>query len=97
MKIFNDLKLENQINSLDMGIVAAGLTAEYTYYVLNDSKASLQDIKFEVSHKEVNILEAPKSLKAEHAGKLVLAWSPSVTLKEGLRTILKVKATELWS
>jgi hypothetical protein len=97
MKLYTDANLANQVTSLDFGIVAAGETKEFVYYVSNDTKALLENIVFETIHKEIKIVSSPAVLKSGEVGKLVLAWAPSITLKEGLRTVLKVKATELWS
>lgn len=97
MKLFLDKELTNPVNNVDLGIVMAGETKEFTFYVLNESKAELQNINFETSHKEVDIIHSPKDLKSLESAKLVMAWSPSVTLKQGLKTVLKVQATELWS
>lgn len=97
MKLYNNASLEKEIVNLDLGIVTAGDTKEYSFFYKNDSKAELTNIKFEISHKEVKILSFTEGLKQGDVGKLVIAWNPSVTLKEGLKTVLKVQATELWS
>ena len=97
MKLYKDSDLQEEIVSLDLGIVTAGETKKYTYYVYNDTNAKLENIKFQVSHKEVFILEAPKELGSKESAKLVVEWEPSVTVKQGLKTLLKVQASELWS
>lgn len=97
MKLFKDTELKEEIVTLDFGIVDAGGKKEYNFYVQNDSKAVLNNIDFAVIHPEVQIVSAPKTLKSQEVAKLVLEWNPSVTLKEGLKTTLKVSATELWS
>lgn len=97
MRIFKDSLLKEEIKTLDLGIVTAGEKKEFTFYVLNEKKATLKDIKFSVEHSEVKILSAPESLEPEQSKKLVIQWFPSVTLKQGLRTLLKYEASELWS
>lgn len=97
MKLFKNKELTQELDSLDLGIVTAGETKSYEFYVLNDSKALLNNIKFEISHKEVFIKKYPDTLKASESGKLTIDWTPSVTIKEGLKAILKFQADELWS
>lgn len=97
MKIFKDKELKEEIASLDLGIVTAGGRKEYEFFVLNDSRAHLKNITFEVSHVEVKVVAAPETLKEKEIGSLILAWSPSTTLKEGLKTVLRIQASELWS
>ena len=41
MKISTDVELTNEINILDLGIVTAGQTQTYDYWVLNNSNAFL--------------------------------------------------------
>jgi len=87
MKIFTDSSLKDQIENkiLDLGTVLAGDTANYTFYVHNDEGADATDLVFSVDNKEVEILEYPKELKPDEAGRLVIKYSPSLTLKQGLR------------
>ena len=79
-----------------MGIVPAGETEKFTFWVFNDSNASLRNLEFTVEHVEVEVSIAPKELSPQAVDELKLLWSPSVTLKEGLRAQLKVTGIELW-
>ena len=97
MKLYKDSNQKEEVSSLDLGIVIAGDTKKYDFYVVNDSKAVLENLNFDISHKEVKITSAPKVLKENEVGRLSIEWSPSVTIKEGLKTLLKIQATELWS
>ena len=96
MKIYSDIELKNEVEKLDLGIVKAGETKRFIFWVENDTSAHFKEMKFIVNHKEVKIIESPKELPSFASAKLILEWSPSVTLKEGLKTTLKVKRTELW-
>lgn len=96
MKLFKDKDLTKEIEVLDFEIVPAGKTERFRFYVLNDSGAYLKTLKFEVAHKEVKVIEAPDELAPQAEGELVLDWSPSVTLKEGLKAQLKISGIELW-
>ena len=97
LKIYKDSSLKEEIvDTFDLGIVQAGDRKEYEYYVYNDSKAELKQLKFSVTHKEVVVISYPDNLNAKQGAKLVIKWSPSLTLKEGLKTKLKVNGAELW-
>jgi len=96
MKIFKDSKYTQEIELLDFGILPAGESKTYVFYVLNDSNALLKDLEFIVDHNELKILEFPKELNTQTVGELTIEWSHSVTLKEVLKTQLKIKGTELW-
>lgn len=96
MKIYTDKKLTNEIKVLDLGIVDAGDTKQFLFYVVNDSNAYLKDLEFSVEHSEVKVIKAPKELTSNQDEELVLEWKPSITLKAGLKAQLRVKGMELW-
>lgn len=96
MKLYKDSSLKEEIGDLDLGIVEAGSKKEYTFYVYNELKANLIEIEFAVNHKEIKILKAPENLESLKSDKLIIEWSPSVTLKEGLKTQLLISTKELW-
>ena len=96
MRIFKDKELTQEIIELDLGIVEAGETKTFMFYVLNDSKANLHELKFSILHDEVKIIEAPKELSSYANDELTIEWNPSVTLKEGLKAQLRVEGKELW-
>lgn len=96
MKIFKDKNLTQESEILDFGILEAGDTKQFTFYVSNDSLAFLKELEFIVEHKELEIEEAPHELLAYASDKIVIKWEASVTLKEGLKAILHVKGKELW-
>ena len=41
-------------------------------------------------------MESPKELITQTFEKLIIEWSPSITLKEGLKSKLEIKGKELW-
>lgn len=98
MKIYKDKNLTKELegNIFDLGIVPAGESKEYNFWVLNESPSHLIDLKFIVEHDEVKILKYPKELHSNSVGELVIKWSPSVTLKQGLETKVRVTGKELW-
>lgn len=98
MKIFKDKKLTQEIKdeTFELGIVSAGEIKQFEFWVLNDSKAYLSKLDFIVNHREVKIIEAPIELDPNIGAKLVLEWSPSITLKEGLSAPIRITGVELW-
>lgn len=97
MKLYKDKELTQIVESLDLGVLEAGKTKQYVYFIYNDTPAELTKIKIEVSHKEVKIVNPIEYLKPNGIGSLVLEWSPSITLKEGLKTELNISASEIYS
>ena len=63
MKIFKDALMTQEVDILDLGIVPAGETKKYAYYVFNDVSALIIDLQFTVEHKEVKVVKAPETLK----------------------------------
>ncbi len=98
MKIYKDKDLTEEIigKEIDLGEVPAGETKRFNFWVLNDSKAYLRKLNFVISHSEVSIIEAPEELDKHGVGELILEWTPSVTLKEGLKAPLIIKGEEVW-
>lgn len=96
MKIYKDYELKNEVDILDLGIVQAGDTKQFEFWAYNDLRASLKELQFKVEHHEVRIVEAPKKLASHAKGKLVLSWTPSITLKEGLKTKLCIMGLEIY-
>lgn len=96
MKIFRDKEQSTEVSMLELGIVEAGEFEEYTFWIYNDSNAFLKNLKCVVEHEEVKMLECPRELPAFGVGEVRIRWSPLVTLKEGLKTKLKIRAKELW-
>lgn len=95
MKIFSDSGCTKLVENLDLGIVAAGGSKLFEYYVQNDGQTYLRKLNFSLIHEEVEITSAPTSLNPGEVGKLILEWKPSVTIKEGLSVEIKVSGEEL--
>lgn len=97
MKIYKDSALSIEIELLDLGIVQAGDSKEYEFYIYNETVAELVDLSFSIDSKEVEILSYPKTLKSKEKSELKLKYSPSINLKQGLKAILKFKGAEIYS
>ena len=96
MKLYDSQGLDNEITELDLGIIEVGSVKEYTFYVVNDTKATLEDLVFKINHSEVEINKAPKTLKPDEMGRIELQWNSEVKIEEGLKTKLIVTASEIW-
>jgi hypothetical protein len=99
MKIYSDKELTKEIDSklFDLGIVKAGDTKQFEYFIKNDKKdCDYQNIQFACENKEISIISFPKSLKRNEIASLVVSWNPSVTLKSGLKTELKIEYWEIY-
>lgn len=98
MKIYIDSELRHEIkdDTFDLGIVPAGEVKKFTFYVVNEkSNHVLEKLKFTVKHNEVEVIEAPEKMNPNSSHVLVLQWSPSVTLEEGLKVSLAITGIKL--
>jgi hypothetical protein len=104
MRIYKDSFLNQEVSILDFGIVPAGSTEKFTFYIYNDTNAHLKDLEFSLTQyaggtiieAEVEIVSAPSELESKETKEIIFKWSPIVTLKEGLKAQLKVTGIELW-
>lgn len=96
MKIYKEKELKEEVTNLDFGITLAGDTKEITFYLYNDSTADVVEIKPTIDNAEVSVKDCPTNLGSKQSASIVFAWSPSVTLKQGLKTQLNLKFFELY-
>ena len=95
-QIFEDKGLTKPIESpLDLGKLKAGETKTYEYYVFNSSVHPYEELEFTVDHKEVKVLLSPTELEEKSSGKIVLEWKPSIDIKRGLKTSLKIQGFQV--
>jgi hypothetical protein len=87
---------EKEVTILDLGKVNAGESKEYTYYLLNDSDGELQNIEIKIENSEVSILSKPTVIFANQKDVVKIKWSPSLTVKKGLKTSIKIEAEEIY-
>ena len=64
---------------------------------LDDDERKLLDDEIVLENEEVEILQYPKQLGAFEKGILRIKWSPSVEVKKGLQTSIKISGKELYS
>jgi len=96
MQIFKDEKLKEEVNLLDLGTAIAGQSKSYTFYIKNELNVKVEDLEFSIENKEIVINNAPKFLNPNESSSLVITWKPSLTVKKGLKTELRVRGYELY-
>jgi hypothetical protein len=96
MKLFKDKDLTQQTDTLDFGIVLAGDTKTIEYYLQNETEAEVVEIKPIVENTEVKIVSFPENLKSKEVIKVAFSWSPTITLKRGLKSALNLNFFELY-
>jgi len=79
-----------------LGRLEAGKTKDYEFILHNDSPAEVEDLEVVISHNEVSVLAYPDKLMPQAQGQLKIRWSPTLTLKRGLQTLVKVEGTALY-
>jgi len=96
MKIYSDFAKTKEIKGdLDLGVVQAGETKDIIFYVLNDSEATLVDLIFSADNKEVKIISAPKILLSGQTDKLVINYTPDISIEKKLNVSLNIEGTKL--
>jgi hypothetical protein len=96
VKLSLDAEGKEVVEQLDLGIVQAGESKTFEFYVNNDSNAELKDLTYSANHREIELISAPKELKPGAREKFVLKWSPSVTLKEALKASIHIEGKEIY-
>jgi len=100
MKLFADQELTKEVppeTIIDWGIVPAGETREYTFYLQNDTISKVVEIQVELPHKELFILQSPMELNPYDHGELRIQWKCAVDIKQGLKTPLAIAFKEIYS
>lgn len=95
MKLLNSKGEE--IQKLDLGIVEAGKMQDYIFYLYNPEKAEVIDIEVKIKNSEISVLAVPTKMSPESKSELKIRWSPSLTVKKGLKEEVKISAKELYS
>lgn len=94
MKLLDNKK--QSVDKVDFGIVEAGETKIIQYYLYNELIAEVRDIKIEPANKEVKIVKFPSKLNSKEEGLIELSWTPSIAIKKGLQTSIKVSGMEIY-
>ena len=95
-KIYTDKELTNEVSEIiDLGKLKAGESKKFTFYGLNASIYPYEELNFDVEHKEVRVISAPTEINEKSSGTIILQWEPSVDIKRGLKTSLKIEGYQV--
>ncbi len=95
-KIFEDKELKKPVEDpINLGKLKAGESKKFTFYVFNSSTFPYEELNFDVDHKEVRVLSAPIEINEKSSGTIILEWEPSVNIKRGLKTSLKIEGFQV--
>lgn len=94
-ELVDDNVLESDTNSIVLGIVDVGKSEVFDYWLYNDGKNDLVDIVVSTINNELEILSYPIQLKAKESSKLSVKWTPSTTVKKGLKANVMFKVSEI--
>ena len=105
MKIFKDSELKQELegDKFELGVVQAGDSQRYNFYIYNETDSELKDLKFRIMYateelrqeKELKIISSPSSLSSKQSGKVVIEYSPILTLEQSLLVRLVINAGKL--
>jgi len=98
MKIFKNKEHTEEISldKLDLGIVEAGETKEFEFYLVNDSKATLVALSFSTDNEEVKVISSPLTMLANGEDVLKLKCIPNIDLKEPIRANIEITGKEIY-
>lgn len=97
MKLFKDSSLREEIQELDLGEVFAGQKKEYRFFIFNNNGTDVKDIKISIEHNEIKLISYPTKLKDKEHGSVIFEWTPSLTIKKGLKAQIQISCIEVWS
>jgi len=97
LKIYKDKAMTEELDTIDFGRVEAGTTKEKKVWVHNHIKGYLVEIQVEIIpfRDDIEVL-FPKEIDPGDVIPVVLRWSPSLKLEEGLSVKLKIKGLEVF-
>lgn len=97
MKIYSDKELKNEIGTqFDFGVLPAGTSKIYEYWIKNDKSSVLKQLTFSLAHEELKIVEAPTEIIAFDVKHLAIQWDAAISREEGLKVDLRVLGIELF-
>lgn len=95
-RLFKDRELKEPVDDpINLGKVKAGTSKQFTFYVYNTSVYPYEELNFSVDHNEVVIISSPKELSEKASAEIILEWKPSVDIKRGLKTSLKIEGYQV--
>lgn len=94
--IFEDKELTKPVDDpINLGKLKAGETKQFTFYIFNASVYPYEELDFILDHKEVKIISFPTEMQEKTSEIIILEWKPSVDIKRGLKTSLKIEGYQV--
>jgi len=93
MKLYLDKELQEEIVTVDLGILQAGSSKDIEIYCLNNTKASLEDLSFTAEGLEV---KGPERLGPGQSDVIHIHWKTDLTLRQPLKTELIITGEEVY-
>lgn len=70
-----------EITAIDFGEVEIGVKKDIDVIIVNDSGATLKELRYILMRTEVKILDAPAMIAPHAEGVIRLSWTPKLKLK----------------
>jgi len=95
-KIYKDKALQEPTDDpINLGKLKAGQSKQFTFYVYNSSVNPFEELDFSVDNPEVTVISAPTELEEKASTEIILQWKPSVDVKKGLKTSMRIEGYEI--
>ena len=95
-KIYEDKELANLLESpILLGKLKAGNTKQYKFYVYNSSVKPYEEMIISVDDPEITVISSPTEMDEKSSTEIILEWKPSVDIKRGLKTSIKIEGYEV--
>lgn len=91
VSFYSDVEATDEIESIDLGEVWEGESAEVTVYMRNDEPHYARDISFNVAVPEVTV-EGPDTMLPGAVSPLRLRWGSKAGVELSLRSDVEVRA-----
>ena len=98
-QIFKDKELTEPVSDpIDLGKLKAGEKKQFVYYIFNSSVNPFDEVRFSVDNKEVKVISPIEEIDVAEktSTKIILEWEPSIDVKRGLKTSLKIEGFEVF-
>ena len=99
LKFYKDKSLSQEIenDTFDLGIIPAGETRQFTFWVHNPSLAVYQNLDFILDNKEAKIISAPIDMYSHATDEIIIECTPDINIEAKVEATIRVKGTELWT
>lgn len=88
------------VGPIDLGMVEVGETQQYEFVLFNENQSIVEDIKIEfdntVEKEDIQIIKAPIFLEQKEKAPFIFSWTPSLKVKLGLKTNVRIHGREIF-